>query len=273
MNKKKLGTIGRDSDHKGKISMTSIHATNPGLVRQNNEDCLRTDDNLGIYLLADGMGGHNAGEVASALAVDTVFAALSSGIANTLADGLFDLMVDAMHAAHWEINTKARTSLSLLGMGTTLVVVVMRGDTAYIAHAGDSRVYHFQIQPHPHPNPPFEREGTLLRRITNDHTMGDQLLAHGVPREQIQEKQFHTLTQAVGCGEPPIPDFNTVELNRGDLLLLCSDGLTDMLADTEIESILANRDADLDTLAGTLIDTANAKGGHDNVSVVLIRND
>jgi protein phosphatase len=101
--------------------------------------------------------------------------------------------------------------------------------------------------------------------------MGDQLLANGVPRELIQEKQFHTLTQAVGCGAPPIPDFNTVELNQGELLLLCSDGLTDMLEDNEIEAILANRDANLNTLAANMIDAANAKGGYDNISVVLIR--
>lgn len=270
--------------------MTFFCATHPGLVRQNNEDCVRTDDSLGIYLLADGMGGHNAGEVASALAVETVCAALRSNVKHTAVDGFFDLMVDAMHAAHEELNTKARTSLSFMGMGTTLVVAVVRENMAYIAHVGDSRAYLFksplrkgdsggfavdatnQIPP----GPPLQRGESSadkwnLVRITNDHTMGDQLLANGVPREQIQEKQFHTLTQAVGCGEPPIPDFNTVELNQGDLLLLCSDGLTDMLTDNEIEAILANRDANLNTLAANMIDAANEKGGLDNISVILIR--
>ena len=110
-----------------------------------------------------------------------------------------------------------------------------------------------------------------MRRITNDHSMGDQLLANGIPREQIAEKQFHNLTQAIGCGAPPLPDFNTVELNHGDLLLLCSDGLTDMLDDNETEAILANGDADLKTLARNLVDAANANGGRDNVSVVLVK--
>ena len=253
--------------------MISSHATHPGLVRQNNEDCICTDDRLGIYLLADGMGGHNAGEVASALAVDTVYAALSSSMANTATDEFFDQLANALDAAHREINAKARTSLALMGMGTTLVIAVVRGNTAYIAHAGDSRCYLFQAEPHPHPDPPLEREGIKFQRITNDHTMGDQLLAHGIRREQIAEKQFHTLTQAVGCGEPPIPDFKAVELNRGDMLLLCSDGLTDMLTDSEIEAVLENGDANLDRLAGNLIDAANAKGGLDNISVVLIRYD
>jgi protein phosphatase len=250
--------------------MISAHATHTGLVRQNNEDCIRTDDCRGIYLLADGLGGHSAGEVASALAVDTVYAALNSSIANTATDDLFDLIANAIRAAHWEINTKARTSLSFMGMGTTLVVVVVRDNTAYIVHAGDSRCYLFHAEPHPHPNPPLEREGIRFQRLTNDHTMGDRLLANGISREQIPENQFHNLTQAVGCDAPPIPDFSTVELNRSDILLLCSDGLTDMLTDAEIEAVLANGDADLETLAGNLIDAANAKGGRDNISVVLV---
>lgn len=253
--------------------MPSAHATHPGSVRQNNEDCLRTDDSLGIYLLADGMGGHNAGEVASALAVDTAYKALQQEIGTTPDDCLFALMANAMQSAHWEINQKARTSLECMGMGTTLVVAIVRADSAYIAHAGDSRAYHFQAQTHPHPDPPLEREGTRLRQITKDHTMGDQLLAHGVPREQIQVKQFHTLTQAVGYGAPPIPDFNTVELNQGDLLLICSDGLTDMLEDDEIEAILANNRISFDSMSGELIAAANEKGGHDNVSVILVRCD
>jgi protein phosphatase len=293
--------------------MTSAHATHPGLIRQNNEDSLRTDDNQGIYLLADGIGGHNAGEVASALAVETVYTALSLCIANGSSDDLFDLMAHALRTAHAEIAVKARSSLSFMGMGTTLVVAVMRENMVYIAHAGDSRAYLLkspfrkdpnigpkgdlgggaldltkQIPPgpplqsgetgfSPPPNLPFmpqrvlERGGTNFKRLTNDHTMGDQLLANGVPREQIQEKQFHNLTQAIGCGAPPLPDFSTVEFGRGDLLLLCSDGLTDMLADSEIEAILTNGDADLDTLAGNLVAAANANGGRDNVSVVLVK--
>lgn len=248
--------------------MTSTYATHSGLVRQNNEDCIRTDDTIGIFMLADGMGGHNAGEVASALAVDTVYAALRSSIALTAVDGFFDLMVNAMHAAHWEINTKARTSLAFMGMGTTLVVVVLRENTAYIAHAGDSRVYHYCSRSDSFPNC-----NDRLHRITKDHTMGDQLLTNGIPREDIPENQFHTLTQSVGCGAPPIPDFTAVELKRGDMLLLCSDGLTDMLTDSEIEAILANNDDGLDSLAENMIDAANSKGGRDNISVVLIRYD
>ncbi len=251
--------------------MTSAHATHPGLVRKNNEDYIHTDDNLGIYLLADGIGGHNAGEVASALAVEAVYAVLRSNIAHTAVDGYFELMVHAMHAAHWEINSKALTSLSFARMGTTLVVAVLRENKAYIAHAGDSRCYLFLNGHHPHHDPHFmPLEDNQFKRLTHDHTVGDHQLANGISIGQIPKRQFHTLTQSVGCGDPPYPDFITAELKKGDLLLICSDGLTDMLTDAEIEAILANKDACLDTLTANLIDAANANGGRDNISVVLI---
>jgi serine/threonine protein phosphatase PrpC len=252
------------------MNMISAHATHPGLVRQNNEDCIRTDDNLGIYLLADGIGGHNAGEVASALAVETAYAVLRSNIAHTEVDGYFELMVHAMHSAHWEINTKALSDLTFMNMGTTLVVAVLRGGKAYIVNAGDSRCYLFQRGPLSNSDPFHDRGGNTFRRLTHDHTVGDQLLARGISIGQIPKRQFHTLTQSVGSGNPPSPDFNIVGLKQGDVLLICSDGLTDMLSDEEIEAILANRDASLDSLSAQLVDAANANGGRDNISVVLV---
>ena len=250
--------------------MISAHATHPGLVRQNNEDCIHTDDNLGIYLLADGIGGHNAGEVASTLAVDTAYAVLRANIAHTTVDGYFELMVHAMHTAHWEIITKALTSSSFLKMGTTLVVVVLREKMAYIVHVGDSRCYLFLNGAHRHPGSSCERDGDTFKRVTHDHTVGDQMLSSGISIGQIPKKQFHTLTQSIGCGNPPTPEFNTVEFKQGDLLLICSDGLTDMLTDAEIEAILAHKDTSLDTLAEDLIEAANANGGRDNISVILV---
>jgi protein phosphatase len=100
--------------------------------------------------------------------------------------------------------------------------------------------------------------------------VGDQLLASGISIGQIPKKQFHALTQSVGCGNPPYPDFNVVEIMPDDLLLICSDGLTDMLTDAEIETILAKGDASLDALTVDLVDAANANGGRDNISVVLV---
>jgi len=251
--------------------MISAHVTHPGLVRQNNEDCIRTDDSLGIYLLADGIGGHNAGEVASALAVETAHAVLRSNLAHTEVDGYFELMVYAMHSAHWGIITKAQTNSSFVRMGTTLVVAIVRENKAYIVNAGDSRCYLFQCRSQHHLDPLLERMECKIKRLTHDHTVGDRMLASGISMGQIPKKQFHTLTQSVGCGDPPYPDFNVVDLKQGDLLLICSDGLTDMLTDDEIEDILANGGTCLDTLTKNLVDAANANGGRDNISVVLIK--
>lgn len=258
--------------------MISAHATHPGLVRQNNEDCIRTDDNLGIYLLADGIGGHNAGEVASALAVETAYTVLRSNISHTDVDGYFELMVHAMQTAHWEIVTKSQSCTSFSRMGTTLVVAVMRENKAYIVNAGDSRCYLFQNGTPSLHNPfydaqkisPMTNEGTMFKRLTTDHTVGDQLLASGVCISQIPKRKFHTLTKSVGCGDPPYPDFSAVEFKRGDLILICSDGLTDMLSDSEIESILTNGGVSLDAIVVDLVNAANANGGRDNISIVLV---
>lgn len=252
--------------------MTSSYASHPGLVRQNNEDSIRTDDTLGIYLLADGIGGHNAGEVASALAIDSAYAVMRSNIAHTTVDGYFELMVHAMCVAHWEINSKALSSTSYTRMGTTLVIAVLRENKAYIVHAGDSRCYLFQGGS----DPTFSSLKVLesgennLQRLTNDHTVGELLLANGTSIDQIPKKQFNTLTQSVGCGNPPCPDFTSIELKPDDMLLMCSDGLTDMLTDADIEAILAHNGTSLETLSADLIAAANAHGGKDNVSVVLI---
>jgi protein phosphatase len=250
--------------------MISAHATHPGLVRKNNEDYVCTDDELGIYLLADGIGGHNAGEVASALAVETAYAVLRSNIGHTESDGYFELMLHAMQTAHWKINSKALTDPTLAKMGTTLVIAVLRGNMAHIAHAGDSRCYRFRNEPQPHAAASRKKDRSKLTRLTNDHTLGFQQLASGVPIDKIQKKSFNALTQSIGCGNPPCPDSKIVDLGQGDLLLICSDGLTDMVSDAEIETILSNRDFSLDTLAGNLIHAANANGGRDNISVVLV---
>ena len=247
--------------------MPSAHATHAGLVRQNKEDCIRTDDKLGIYLLADGIGGQNAGEVASTLAVETVYEVMRSNIAHTDVEGFFELMLYALHTAHWELYTTAQTNPALRSMGTTLVAALLRDNTVHIVHAGDSRCYLFQNRIRIPPD--SESKPGALLRLTRDHTLGDQLLASGVSPEQIAKKQFHTLSRSVGCGDPPYPDFTSVELGSGDLLLICSDGLTDMLSDAEIEAILANESPSLDALAADLVAAANANGGRDNISVIL----
>jgi len=235
----------------------SVYLSHLGLVRQNNEDFIFADDTLGIYLLADGMGGHNAGEVASEMAVKTAHTYLAERLLSDSDNEISTLLSEAMHVAHEAINTKARNDLSLMGMGTTLVEVVVRDNKAFICHAGDSRAYHYR---------------DALQRITRDHTMGDHMLENNfLPRERIPVNQWHTLTQAVGFGAPPVPDFKQVDLFPCDMLLLCSDGLTDMLTDEEIEAIIQGGNLNIDSITKSLIDAANIKGGRDNVSVVLVK--
>ncbi len=250
----------------------SSYLSHPGQVRQNNEDFIHVDDDMGIYLLADGMGGHNAGEVASELAVKTAQTYLAERLSLVNDHGISDILSEAMKTAHEAVNAKAKTDMSLLGMGTTLVEVVVRNNKAFVCHAGDSRAYLYR---------------DTLQRLTRDHTMGDHLLENNIlPRERIPEKQWHMLTQAVGVGDPLVPDIKQIELATGDMLLLCSDGLTDMLTDTEVGAVIAgggdastpyprqrgtSGNADLKNVTQGLVDAANSKGGRDNISVVVVR--
>ena len=239
------------------MTAKSAPLSHPGLVRQNNEDFIFADDDLGIYLLADGMGGHNAGEVASETAVKTAHSYLAERLSSNSDNEISALLSDAMNAAHEAVNMKAKNDLSLMGMGTTLVEVIIRDNKAFICHVGDSRAYYLR---------------DVLHRITRDHTVGDHMLENNfLPREQIPEKQWHTLTQAVGFGAPPVPDFNQVDLLSGDMIMLCSDGLTDMLRDEEIETVIKRGKLNIDLIAKSLIEAANTKGGRDNVSVVLVK--
>ena len=239
------------------MTVKSTYLSDPGLVRQSNEDFIFADDDLGIYLLADGMGGHNAGEVASEIAVKTAHTYLAERLSSNSDIEISTFLSDAMLAAHEAVNMKARNDLSLMGMGTTLVEVIIRGNKAFICHAGDSRAYHYR---------------DTLHRITRDHTVGDHMVENNfLPRERIPAKQWHTLTQAVGFGAPPVPDFKQVDLLSGDMLLLCSDGLTDMLTDEEIETVIKRGNLNIDYITKSLIGAANIKGGRDNVSVVLVK--
>lgn len=239
------------------MTAKSLHLSDPGLIRKNNEDSIFADGALGIYLLADGMGGHNAGEVASELAVKTAYAYLAERMQSASDNALLTVMAESLLSAHEAINAKARTDMSLMGMGTTLVAMVVRNNKAIICHVGDSRAYHYR---------------GALQQITRDHTMGDYLLDNKIlPREQIPEKQWHTLTQAIGVGDPPVPDLKQMELVSGDILLLCSDGLTDMLSDEEIEAVIKDGNSDLDSIVIALVAAAKAHGGRDNISVVLVK--
>lgn len=237
--------------------MIVVSRTDVGKVRTNNEDSILIDREKRIFLLADGMGGHNAGEVASRIAVDEAHEFLQDKIVKMESDKeLLRALDSAVMKAHEAIKKKAAPDIALRGMGTTLVALVIKNAKAYVSHAGDSRAYLFR---------------STLQRLTKDHTVGDSWVEKGyVTREQVPLQQWHTLTQAVGFGDYPMPDKMTVELRPGDILLLCSDGLTDMLTDEDITTILKKNNNEIHEVANSLVSEANNKGGRDNISLILM---
>jgi len=240
--------------------MESANGTDIGKKRKVNQDTALARSDRGVFLLADGMGGHAGGEVASAIAVEEAFAYLNKGLERGLTTkDMANLLKDSVIRAHNAIKRKAQADDTLADMGTTLVELVVKGADAYICHVGDSRAY-------------LVRNG--LSQITADHTIDLSIRAPRSGEDNSEPLQrSHMLMQAVGVSDEPIPDVNHVAIMKGDLFLLCSDGLTDMLTDREIYEILRECGGDLELSVMKLIEEANRKGGRDNISVVLARVD
>lgn len=238
--------------------MKVAYKKDKGKKRENLEDNILVEEDKGIFLLADGMGGHQAGEIASDMAVNEAYSYLKDRVneANSEKD-ICKLLIEALFKANDAIREKSKTDLNLMGMGTTLVEMIIKGNKAYICHIGDSRAY-------------LIREG--IKQITKDQTVGDYLVEHNImKREDVPPQKWHTLTQAVGVSDNLVPELNQVELNDGDFLLLCSDGLTNMLSDDEIFKIARKHGDDIGKTVGVLIKEANNKGGNDNIAVVLVK--
>ncbi|NJD56793.1 MAG: serine/threonine-protein phosphatase [Nitrospirae bacterium] len=237
--------------------MNAAWKTDTGLVRINNQDAVLVDEAHGIFLLADGMGGHRAGDVASALAVNEALAFIRKELSRTTDDpDVSGILEGAILRAHRVIQEKAMTDSSLEGMGTTLVELFLQGNTAYICHVGDSRAYLFR--------------GTL-QVLTRDHNLGGSYVGRGnMKREEVPPYLWHMLTQALGARECPVPDKKVLELEQGDILLLCSDGLTGMLSDDEIGSIMRGHRDSLGRMLDILIRDANSRGGRDNISAIAV---
>ena len=242
--------------------------TDTGPVRDSNEDAFLVDLDNGIFVIADGMGGHAAGEVASAMAVETAHAILIGAEdpdetrlvrdveAIDSADVLRERLRYAMNQASVTIRRESEGRPETKGMGTTLVVAMIEGDQAHLAHVGDSRAY-------------LWREGRLVR-LTRDHTVVQQEIDAGrlTPELARLVPHKHILTQSVGYHGPVEPDTTTRWLEKGDVFLLCTDGLTDPLDDDAIAKIVGS--TPLETLPDVLVDAALAGGGEDNITVLVI---
>jgi len=239
--------------------MEIVVLSDTGKVRRNNEDAAAYDADAAVAVLSDGMGGLDAGEVASRLAVDSILDSLVATRERTEAK-----LLDAVTTANAQVRQAAREAE--LEMGTTVVVWMLSGrGQCFVAHVGDSRIYRIR-----------ERS---LRRLTSDHSMVQQMIDDGVLSEAEAETSPHrnVITRALGLEDQVEVEARSWVYVPGDLFLLCSDGLTDMLVEAEIEStlnrLLESPDASLHDAAEALIASANDAGGHDNVSVLLIRPD
>lgn len=233
--------------------------THIGRVRARNEDAIGWDQAAGVAVIADGMGGHPAGDVASRLAVTTALETVRKQRSDNrawLAGG--GDVEQLIRKAHQAILTAAEHVPSYVGMGTTLVLAAVDNTQVAIAHVGDSRAYRLH-------------QG-LLSRLTRDHNLAQEAVDQSwmTPEQARHAPERHRLTQVLGIGTVN-SDVMRLERHRGDLIMLCTDGLTGELADSEIERQLAHAPGDLDRTAQLLVRAAVDSGGHDNISVVVLR--
>lgn len=241
--------------------------TDRGRVRYKNEDHVSVDAEIGAFVLADGMGGHRGGEIASSIAVNSVLEHLKRCLPS-LSPGAIDEDLgytgeslaarEAVVEANTRIFSAARQQSQYEGMGTTLVVAVFYLDRLSIAHVGDSRLYRY-------------RQGQL-EQLTSDHTMRQELVDRGFYTEQEARSlvQRNLVTRALGVDASVAVDIQEELVLPGDLYALCSDGLYDMIDENAIAAALADC-RDLQQCAQGLIDLANESGGKDNISVIIVR--
>lgn len=234
--------------------------TDPGLARDNNEDAVAVDPSTRLCVLADGMGGYNAGEVASGMAVAFVRSELARWLVQAGGDAnaremrrAMDICVD--NANHSVFNA-ANSNPQYAGMGTTLVVGVFQAERLILGHIGDSRCYRLR--------------GQNFQQITKDHSLLQEQLDAGLitPQQALTSVHKNLVTRALGVEDTVLLEVNEHRVEAGDIYLMCSDGLSDMVLDAGIAAILASSGT-LSEKAERLIVAANHHGGRDNISVVL----
>ncbi|MCK5378420.1 MAG: Stp1/IreP family PP2C-type Ser/Thr phosphatase [Acidobacteria bacterium] len=254
----------------GGITLQSWGLTDVGMKRRLNEDVFLIDTEAGVYLVADGMGGHAAGEVASRLAadeIDRIVSARAQAPGETWPDHWdpdrsipANLLIEAIQEAHRHVTEAVDRNSDLKGMGTTVVAAAHQADSnlLVICHVGDSRAY-------------LLRDGRF-RVMTNDHSWVHEQISAGLLTEEGARSHplKNVVTQALGGSTEPQADVVELEMQDGDLVLLCSDGLNSMLQDSEIERFLS-RGGDLEEMARDLVVAANEQGGNDNITVVLLK--
>lgn len=237
--------------------LKTFSITDIGKKRQLNQDYVYTSEmpigNLpNVFIVADGMGGHNAGDYASKYTVETIIKEISEA----REDNPVTIIKNAIGIANEHIRQKAEADENLAGMGTTLVVATYMGNILQVANVGDSRLYVVNDR---------------ITQITRDHSLVEEMIRMGgIDRETARSHpDKNIITRAIGASETVKVDFFTVKLQKGDIVLMCSDGLTNMLEDEEIRMIL-NGQRDIVEKAEELVRAANNNGGNDNIAVVII---
>ena len=232
--------------------------TDRGLKRSINQDCCNAfnlDQNTVFAVVCDGMGGASAGEIASAIAVETISERIRGGWRDGISvDSIRNLMLTSITAANINVYDYSTTHPGCRGMGTTVVAVVLRGDRGIAAHAGDSRAYLFTDR---------------LISVTKDHSLVQDLLDQGkITKEEAKtHPKKNYITRALGVEEDIDIDFNTFAFDAGSKVLICSDGLYNFVSEADITSVLLSGAEDA---AKQLIKTANGNGGGDNITAVII---
>lgn len=239
--------------------MQTFSLTDKGRTRNTNQDYVFCEENAvgsfpNLFIVADGMGGHNAGDTASRMCVEEVVSQIEQSTKVTPI-GTFE---QAVAAANEKVFQASLSDKALNGMGTTIVATVVFGDTAYIVNVGDSRLYVYK---------------DTFRQVTIDHSLVEEMVQSGkLHKEDMRtHPNKNIITRALGTNSEVKADCFEIEVDEGDVLLLCSDGLSNMLEDEKIERIIRSNREDMSEAGRQLVKEANEAGGKDNISVVLIQ--
>ena len=239
--------------------MQTFSLTDKGRTRNTNQDYVFCEENAvgsfpNLFIVADGMGGHNAGDTASRMCVEEVVSQIEQSTKVTPI-GTFE---QAVAAANEKVFQASLSDKALNGMGTTIVATVVFGHTAYIVNVGDSRLYVYK---------------DTFRQVTIDHSLVEEMVQSGkLHKEDMRtHPNKNIITRALGTNSDVKADCFEIEVDEGDVLLLCSDGLSNMLEDEKIERIIRSNREDMSEAGRQLVQEANEAGGKDNISVVLIQ--
>lgn len=242
--------------------MKAFAKSDIGKVRENNQDsyyCSKEGDSLNLYIVADGMGGYNGGEIASSIAVAAVKGYFENNFASSSNDreSILALIRNAIEYANMVVIEKAKSEKELEGMGTTLEICLIYNNRAFIGHVGDSRIYRIRKE--------------FMRKLTQDHSYVQKLVKDGTitPEEAVHHPQKNMLMKALGCNAFVEPDVMVKGFLKDDILVMGSDGLTNMVPQEQIFKLAKK---DIEQAPKELVEIANKNGGYDNITVVIIKN-